>query len=250
MPFNTLITLTQLGSEAGPFDLFSDVDNYVVPFETNIPSSAFVTGFLSENTPNGTQYVKLKSYGDCVNSIIVQIQGLPSPSVTPSNTPSVTPTISQTPSSTPSESPTNTPTVTNTPSVTPTFGLTPSPTITSTITSTPSITPSQTSTPASTPPGGQLFIYARYINTSQEFGYSLNGGSYIGIGEPTSMSCLYVATISGLQVGDELDFVTLASCSINGDTADCPNSTTGCVYSHTFVGTTYVYITVDASNCC
>lgn len=326
MSYNAQITITQFGSEVGPFDLYSDVDNYVVPFETNIPLTALTAGYFTANVPDGTTQIKIQSDGDCVNFIIIPVQGLPSPSVTPSNTPSqtpsVTPTITPSPTSTgapvtPSITPSNTPTMTvtpsgclrtysysmtantntlvewfdidgilndtfltagqtytipclgaregsvtgdvvlvqgalcydscvppsatPTPSVTATPGLSPSPTATATMTPTPSTTP---------PSGGQLFIYARYINSSQEFGYSLNGGSYLGIGEPTSSSCLYVATISGLVPGDTLVFTTIASCSINGDSADCPNSTTGCSYTHNFVGTTYLYITVDASNCC
>jgi hypothetical protein len=120
------------------------------------------------------------------------------------------------------------------------------------MTSTPTLspTPNVTPTPSTTTPGGTLYVYARYVNTSQEFGYTLNGGSYIAIGQPGSMACTYVHSITGLVNGDEIDFVTLLTCGINGDTADCPNSTTGCVYTHTFVGTTYVYITVDGSVCC
>jgi hypothetical protein len=157
-------------------------------------------------------------------------------------TPTPTPTITQT--TTPSSTPQITPTNTETPSSTPT--ITPS----TTISQTPSATPTFTPTPSETSPGGQLFVYGRYINSSQEFGYSVNGGSYLGIGEPISSSCVYLATISGLQNGDTVVFTTLATCSINGDTADCPNSTTGCSYTHNFFGTTSVYITVDASNCC
>ena len=158
------------------------------------------------------------------------------------STPTPTPTITQT--TTPSSTPQITPTNTETPSSTPT--ITPS----TTISQTPSATPTFTPTPSETSPGGQLFVYGRYINSSQEFGYSVNGGSYLGIGEPISSSCVYLATISGLQNGDTVVFTTLATCSINGDTADCPNSTTSCSYTYNFFGTGYVYITVDASICC
>lgn len=126
----------------------------------------------------------------------------------------------------------------------------PTPSVTPSNTPTISVTPSNTPTPSETPTGGQLFVYARYINSSQEFGYSINGGPYLGIGEPTSSSCLYAATISGLQLGDIVTFTTLLTCSINGDTADCPNSTGSCSFSHFFSGTQNIYITVDASQCC
>lgn len=182
-------------------------------------------------------------------------------SVTPTPTPSVTIglTPTQTPQSTQTPTPTTTTTLTSTPTQTPTKTSTqtptptipsPSPTPTTTITPSNSSTPNTTPTPTSTNPGGQLFIYARYVNISQEFGYTLNGGSYIAIGEPSSSNCLYVTTISGLQNGDLISFSTLGSCAINGDFQDCPNSAGSCVFNHTFNGTTYIYITVDASNCC
>lgn len=246
MSYNAQITITQFGSEVGPFDLYSDVDNYVVPFETNIPLTALTAGYFTANVPDGTTQIKIQSDGDCVNFIIIPVQGLPSPSVTPSNTPSVTPTNN--PSATPSATATATPTLTPTNTSTP--GLSPSPTETPTNTPSITATATMTPTPSTTPPGGQLFIYGRYITTSDEFGYSLNGGPYLAIGTPSSSSCLYMATISGLNPGDTLVFTTLLYCAINGDSADCPNSAGGCTYIHNFVGTTSLYITVDASNCC
>lgn len=251
MSYNAEITITQFGSEVGPFNLFSDVDNYVVPFETSIPLSALTAGYFTPNVPDGTTQIKIQSNGSCVNFIIIPVQGIPGPSATPSNTPSQTPSVTPTnnPSATPSATATATPTLTPTNTSTP--GLSPSPTETPTntpsMTATATITPSPSSTP---PSGGQLFIYGRYITTSDEFGYTLNGGPYLAIGTPSSSSCLYLATISGLNPGDTLVFQTLLACSINGDSADCPNSTSGCFYTHNFIGTTSLYITVDASNCC
>lgn len=341
MALPVIITLSNMGSAVGPFNLYSDVDNYVIPFEQDVPASAFTYGYYTTSVPDGTLNIKVQSEGECLNYIITIVQNLPTPSVTPQNTPTNTPTITKTPTMTPTcgtlttqylkseiqgnnsikfslfndagftsnanavcdytysgtydiqggaiNQPYTTTQVTgdhthsyNTGSnitgftitaITYACGcvnvisnlITPTPSPTQTMTQTPSSTPpqptpTQTTTPSGTPqvtpsqtgtnPGGQLYVYARYINTSQEFGYTLNGGSYLAIGTPASMSCDYVATISGLQVGDTIVFSTLLACSINGDTADCPNSTTGCSYTHNFVGTTYVYITVDASVCC
>lgn len=174
-------------------------------------------------------------------SLTPSVTRTPTQTPTPSVTIGLTPTATETPTSTA----TNTPTPTR-PSVTPT----PSTTQTQTPTSTIPVTPTQTPTPSETSPGGQLFIYARYVNTSQEFGYTINGGQYLAIGEPTSSNCLYAATISGLQNGDLVSFVTLLTCAINGDFQDCPNSAGSCVWNHTFNGTTYIYITVDGSQCC
>lgn len=348
MSFSVYIILTNVGSQAGPFDLYSDVDNYAVPLYTNVPKSA-LTQYYAATVPDGTEIIRVKSLGDCVNFIDLSINNLPTPSVTPTNTPTVTPTcpvttqyleatlqsckafklavwndagftsaanancnyiisgtaygdlgtvytgqetilsgqhqhnfnlnpvllpgecvsgftvhsytlsgcacpvnlILPTPSVTPTSTPTMTPTMTLTPSVSPTQGLTPTPSVTPSITPTLTVTPTLTTTPSSTPAsGGQLSVYGRYINSSQEFGYSVNGGPYLAIGEPISSTCSFFQTISGLQNGDTVVFTTLLTCSINGDSADCPNSTTSCSYTHNFVGTTSVYITVDATNCC
>jgi hypothetical protein len=256
MAYSVIITLTDVGSAVGPFDLYSDVDNYATPFESNIPTSAFTYGYYTTLVPNNTLTIKVQSQGECLNFILAVVQNLPTSTVTPTVTstptstipvtPSPTATIGLTPTATTTLS--ATPTVTSTP--TQTIGLTPTQTPTMTSTPTLSPTPNVTPTPSTTTPGGTLYVYARYVNTSQEFGYTLNGGSYIAIGQPGSMACTYVHSITGLVNGDEIDFVTLLTCGINGDTADCPNSTTGCVYTHTFVGTTYVYITVDGSVCC
>lgn len=338
MSFTIYITLTSVGTEAGPFDIFSDYDGYVVPIQTNVPKSTLLLPY-SLVVPDGTYNIRVKSIGDCVNFIDIPIQNLPTPTPTCptttqylkvelqdstkfklslwSNAGFTNPTtafcnytISGTaygslgtvyngtetittgqhqhqfdlkpvllpgevvigfdvhsytlagcvcplilvlpvpPTPTPSVTPTMTPTITNSPTVTNTPGLSPSPT--ETVTQTPSQTPSptQTNTPSPTGSDGLLYVYGRYINSSQEFGYSLNGGPYIAIGEPTSTNCLYLGQISGLQNGDTLYFTTLSTCGINGDTADCPNSVGGCSYIYVYSGVGFVYITVDASNCC
>jgi hypothetical protein len=120
---NVTITLTSAGAGTGPFDLYSDLDGYIVPFETGVPKSSLVAGYTSTIVPDGTQTIRVQSIGVCSNYIDINISGLPSP--TPTNTPTVTPTI------TPTETPTNTPTETptNTPTVTPTTTPTPSPVI-------------------------------------------------------------------------------------------------------------------------
>ena len=126
---NVTITLTSAGAGTGPFDLYSDLDGYIVPFETGVPKSSLVAGYTSTIVPDGTQTIRVQSIGICSNYIDINISGLPSP--TPTQTPTVTPTI------TPTETPTNTPTVT--------------PTVTPTNTNTPTTTTTNTPTPTATP---------------------------------------------------------------------------------------------------
>ena len=115
---NVTITLTSAGAGTGPFDLYSDLDGYIVPFETGVPKSSLVAGYTSTIVPDGTQTIRVQSIGVCSNYIDINISGLPSP--TPTQTPTVTPTITptETPTNTPTETPTNTPTETPTPTPT------------------------------------------------------------------------------------------------------------------------------------
>ena len=131
MSYSAIITLTY-GSEAGPFDLYSDVDGYVTPFVTNVPAASFTYGYYTTSVPDGTLIIKVKSDGECINYIDLSVLNIPSP--TPTNTPTQTVTPTQT----------RTPNVTSTPTQTQTQTQTPSSTIGSTPTQTPSPTPTMT----------------------------------------------------------------------------------------------------------
>jgi hypothetical protein len=87
---NVTITLTTAGAGTGPFDLYSDLDGYIVPFETGVPKSSLVAGYTSTIVPDGTQTIRVESIGVCSNYIDINISGLPSP--TPTQTPTPTPT--------------------------------------------------------------------------------------------------------------------------------------------------------------
>jgi hypothetical protein len=123
--------------------------------------------------------------------------------------------------------------------------MTPTPTMTQT--STPQITPS------STPSLSELFVYAKYVNAENILQYQVNYGSYEIIGNIDSLTCQYFYTITGLSVGDIVDFTTNSTCILALDTppASCPNSGFACNQTYVFPGgSNYVYITVDGSNCC
>jgi hypothetical protein len=271
MSFTIYILLTNVGSQAGPFDLYSDVDNYAVPFDTNVPKSA-LTQYYSASVPDGTQTIRVKSLGDCVNFIDISIQNLPLPSVTPTNTPTVTPTntvtptVTQTPgltstptpsltptkTATPTITPTITPTNTNTPSVTPTQGLSPTPS------STPTLTPTLTQTPSVTPTGSdiQLNVYGKYINNPSpgDLQYSINAGSNVNAGEITTTSCDFLFTISGLEIGDTLYFSDTSTYTMAGSSSSCPDGPGGfdCGVNYTVLssGSQSVYLTVNGNNAC
>ena len=45
------ITLT-IDGQAGPFDLFSNVDNYVQAFDTQVPAASLTAGYISSSCRN------------------------------------------------------------------------------------------------------------------------------------------------------------------------------------------------------
>lgn len=63
-----LIQASSIGSDAGPFDLYSDVNGFTNAFETGITASQLLLGFVSYNVPNGTTVVRIISVNeDCNN---------------------------------------------------------------------------------------------------------------------------------------------------------------------------------------
>ena len=64
-----LITLTIAGSDTGPFDLYSDVDGFVVPFENNVPKASLIAGYTSSLVPNGAVVIRVTSDSVCTNYI-------------------------------------------------------------------------------------------------------------------------------------------------------------------------------------
>ena len=67
-----IITLVEAGEGSGPFNLYGDLDGYLVPFETNIPREALLLGYPVDTIPIGTNTIKIQSVGDdCFNFVEV-----------------------------------------------------------------------------------------------------------------------------------------------------------------------------------
>ena len=90
-----LITLTIAGSDTGPFDLYSDVDGFVVPFETNVPKASLVAGYTSSLVPNGAVVIRVTSDSVCTNYIDLII-GATTTTTTSTSTSTTTSTSSTT----------------------------------------------------------------------------------------------------------------------------------------------------------
>lgn len=73
MAQTVLITLTTAGANTGPFDLYSDADGYVTPFENDVPKASLVSGYTSVLVPDLATIVRVQSDGACVNYIDLTI---------------------------------------------------------------------------------------------------------------------------------------------------------------------------------
>ena len=64
-----LITLTVAGADSGPFNLYSNLDGYVLAFESGVDKTALLTGYSSSLVPDFTTIIKVLSTGACTNYI-------------------------------------------------------------------------------------------------------------------------------------------------------------------------------------
>jgi hypothetical protein len=70
---NVLITLTTAGVDTGPFDLFSNSNNYTVPFASTIARGVLENGYLSSVVPNDATIIRVQSLDVCTNYIDLTI---------------------------------------------------------------------------------------------------------------------------------------------------------------------------------
>lgn len=105
MAFTIVLAVRSLGSNSGPFNVYSDADNYQSIVGTITQSQ--LAGGTTILVPDGTTMVYLLSTGICGTFLWINVLNLPTPTPTISPTPTVTPTIT----------PTHTPTITPTRSV-------------------------------------------------------------------------------------------------------------------------------------
>ena len=110
-----LITLTVAGFDAGPFNLYSNVDGYVTAFATGITKPTLLAGYTSSVVPDGTTNIRVTSVGTCTNYIDLSVLTTTTTTSSTSSTTSTTSSTTSTTSSTSSTSSTSTTTSTTTP---------------------------------------------------------------------------------------------------------------------------------------
>lgn len=89
---NVFLQLTSAGTNTGPFSLYSNIDGYTVPFQTNISRNQLLLGFMSTLVPTSTTIVRIQSTGDCVQYVDINVEPKTSTTTTTSSSTTTTTT--------------------------------------------------------------------------------------------------------------------------------------------------------------
>lgn len=78
MAITVTITLTTAGADTGPFSLYSNIDGYLVAFETGVPKASLEAGYLTSLVPDSTETIRVLSESVlCTNYVNLVIGGTP-----------------------------------------------------------------------------------------------------------------------------------------------------------------------------
>jgi hypothetical protein len=67
-------TLTTAGLDTGPFNLYSNLDGFIIPFEVAVSKASLLAGYTSANVPDYTTVVRILSAGTCSNWIDIILE--------------------------------------------------------------------------------------------------------------------------------------------------------------------------------
>lgn len=123
---NVTITLTNPGADTGPFNIYTNVDNYVTAVATSVAKSALVAGY-SATVPPSASTVKVESTGTCTSSIYLNIIQPTTTTTTSTSTSTTTTTSTSTSTTTSTSTSTTTTTTTAGPTTTTTTSTTAAP---------------------------------------------------------------------------------------------------------------------------
>ena len=91
-----LITLTSAGTDTSTFDLYSNLDGFVTPFETGVIRASLLAGYSSTLVPDYTNVIKIQSLGGCVDYINVTLENTTTTTTSTSTTSTSTTTSTTT----------------------------------------------------------------------------------------------------------------------------------------------------------
>lgn len=104
MAQTVLITLTTAGADTGPFDLYSDADGFVAPFETGVSKASLLAGYLSTSVPDAATVIRVESTSVlCTNHIDLWLVTTTTTTSTSSTTTTTTTEVPTTTTTTTSE---------------------------------------------------------------------------------------------------------------------------------------------------
>lgn len=96
---NVLVTLTSAGTDTGPFDLFSNADNYIIPIDGGISRAALLAGYTCTTVPGSATIIRVKSLGTCTTYVDIAIS-FPTTTTTSTSTSTTTSTTTAAPTTT------------------------------------------------------------------------------------------------------------------------------------------------------
>jgi hypothetical protein len=111
------IGIDNIGIDAGPFDLYSDVDSFATPFESGITRNQMLNGYISNTAPDNSTIIRVQSTGNCDNYLDITITSQPTTTTTTTSTTTTT-TVAPTTTTTTTVAPTTTTTTTVAPTTT------------------------------------------------------------------------------------------------------------------------------------
>ena len=68
------IQFSQLGVDTGPFYLYSDVNDYTAPIESDITRDQLLAGYPTDQIPDNTQIIRVVYFGSCINTVEIIVE--------------------------------------------------------------------------------------------------------------------------------------------------------------------------------
>ena len=84
------ITILTIGADINFFDLYSNIDNFTTPFETDVPSGDLISTHTTNLVPDYTTVIRAISKGNCEASIDVVLENTTTTTTTSSTTTTTT----------------------------------------------------------------------------------------------------------------------------------------------------------------
>ena len=85
-----LVKFTIVGGDAGPFNLYTNVDGFTAAFATGVTSAQLLAGYPSGEISDATTVIRVKSIGVCDTIVDLAVPGITTTTTSSSSTSSTT----------------------------------------------------------------------------------------------------------------------------------------------------------------